>query len=196
MLGYWKSPEATEAVLKDGWYWSGDVVRVDERGLYHVVDRRKEMMKYKGFSIAPAEVEGVLLEHPAVRDCGVVSRVDEAARKSHAHSLYCARAISKPNKPQPPCANMLANGSRTTRCRAKYISYRAFHVRPRARFSGVICVNCSEFSRLAPVISLGLRMDQNAEQVGHFLPKPAFQCSLNVVHPRQRKVVLHGAVQR
>jgi long-chain acyl-CoA synthetase len=79
MLGYWKSPDATAAVMQDGWYWSGDVVRVDERGLYFVVDRRKEMMKYKGFSIAPAEVEGVLLEHPAVRDCGVVSRVDEAA---------------------------------------------------------------------------------------------------------------------
>jgi acyl-CoA synthetase (AMP-forming)/AMP-acid ligase II len=76
MLGYWKSPEATDAVLRDGWYWSGDIVRVDEQGLYYVVDRRKEMMKYKGFSIAPAEVEGVLLEHPAVRDCGVVSRVD------------------------------------------------------------------------------------------------------------------------
>jgi len=40
------------------------------------VDRRKEMMKYKGFSIAPAEVESVLLEHPAVRDCGVVSRME------------------------------------------------------------------------------------------------------------------------
>lgn len=77
MLGYWKSPDATAAVLRDGWYWSGDVVRVDEQGLYYVVDRRKEMMKYKGFSIAPAEVEGVLLEHPGVRDCGVVSRIDE-----------------------------------------------------------------------------------------------------------------------
>ena len=76
MLGYFKSPEATDAVLRDGWYWSGDVVRVDEQGLYYVVDRRKEMMKYRGFSVAPAEVEGVLLEHPAVRDCGVVSRVD------------------------------------------------------------------------------------------------------------------------
>ena len=76
MLGYWKSPEATDAVLRDGWYWSGDVVRVDETGQYYVVDRRKEMMKYKGFSIAPAEVESVLLEHPAVRDCGVVSRVE------------------------------------------------------------------------------------------------------------------------
>jgi len=81
MLGYWKSPDATAAVMKDGWYWSGDEVRVNERGLYFVVDRRKEMMKYKGFSIAPAEVEGVLLEHPAVRDCGVVSRVDEASEE-------------------------------------------------------------------------------------------------------------------
>ena len=76
MLGYWKSPEATDAVLRDGWYWSGDIVRVDETGQYYVVDRRKEMMKYKGFSIAPAEVESVLLEHPGVRDCGVVSRVE------------------------------------------------------------------------------------------------------------------------
>ena len=81
MLGYWKAPEATDAVLRDGWYWSGDIVRVDERGLYYVVDRRKEMMKYRGFSIAPAEVEGVLLEHPAVRDCGVVSRVDDAGEE-------------------------------------------------------------------------------------------------------------------
>jgi acyl-CoA synthetase (AMP-forming)/AMP-acid ligase II len=76
MLGYWKSPEATDAVLRDGWYWSGDIVRADETGQYYVIDRRKEMMKYKGFSIAPAEVESVLLEHPGVRDCGVVSRVE------------------------------------------------------------------------------------------------------------------------
>ena len=67
-------------MLRDGWYWSGDIVRVDEHGLYYVVDRRKEMMKYKGFSIAPAEVESVLLEHPAVRDCGVVSRIDADRR--------------------------------------------------------------------------------------------------------------------
>ncbi len=78
MLGYWKSPDATDAVLRDGWYWTGDIVRVDEAGRYFVVDRRKEMIKYKGFSIAPAEVEGVLLEHPSVLDCGVVSRVDIA----------------------------------------------------------------------------------------------------------------------
>jgi len=81
MQGYWKSPDATAAVLRDGWYWSGDIVRVDENGLYYVVDRRKEMIKYKGFSIAPAEVEGVMLEHPSVRDCGVVSRADPAGEE-------------------------------------------------------------------------------------------------------------------
>jgi len=76
MAGYWRSPETTVAALRDGLYWSGDVVRRDERGFYYVVDRRKEMIKYKGFAVAPAEVEAVLLEHPAVRDCGVVSGRD------------------------------------------------------------------------------------------------------------------------
>src|SRR3984893_14715696 len=74
MRGYWNEPEATAAVLRDGWYWSGDVVTRDCEGFYRVVDRRKEMIKYKGFPVAPAEVEAVLLEHPAVRECGVVGR--------------------------------------------------------------------------------------------------------------------------
>ena len=79
MKGYWKEPQATAAVLRDGWYWSGDIVTRDDEGFYRVVDRRKEMIKYKGFPVAPAEVEAVLLEHPAVRECGVVGRADPAA---------------------------------------------------------------------------------------------------------------------
>jgi acyl-CoA synthetase (AMP-forming)/AMP-acid ligase II len=79
MQGYWKEPDATAAVVRDGWYWSGDVVTRDAEGFYKVVDRRKEMIKYKGFPVAPAEVEAVLLEHPAVRECGVVGRADAAA---------------------------------------------------------------------------------------------------------------------
>jgi len=79
MLGYWKEPQATAAVLRDGWFWSGDIVTRDREGFYRVVDRRKEMIKYKGFPVAPAEVEAVLLEHPAVRECGVVGRPDSAA---------------------------------------------------------------------------------------------------------------------
>jgi long-chain acyl-CoA synthetase len=79
MLGYWKEPQATAAVLRDGWFWSGDVVTRDREGFFRVVDRRKEMIKYKGFPVAPAEVEAVVLEHPAVRECGVVGRADAAA---------------------------------------------------------------------------------------------------------------------
>jgi long-chain acyl-CoA synthetase len=79
MLGYWKEPQATAAVLRDGWYYSGDIVRTDADGFYYVLDRRKEMIKYKGFPVAPAEVESVLLEHPAVRDCGVVAKPDAEA---------------------------------------------------------------------------------------------------------------------
>jgi long-chain acyl-CoA synthetase len=79
MLGYWNAPEATAAVLRDGWFWSGDIVTRDVEGFYRVVDRRKEMIKYKGFAVAPAEVEAVLLEHPAVKECGVVGRPDAIA---------------------------------------------------------------------------------------------------------------------
>lgn len=79
MLGYWKEPQATAGVLRDGWYWSGDIVSRDAQDFYVVLDRRKEMIKYKGFPVAPAEIEAVLLEHPAVRECGVVGRSDAAA---------------------------------------------------------------------------------------------------------------------
>jgi long-chain acyl-CoA synthetase len=79
MVGYWNEPQATAAALRDGWYWSGDVVSRDSQNFYQVLDRLKEMIKYKGFQVAPAEVEAVLMEHPAVRDCGVVGRVDRVA---------------------------------------------------------------------------------------------------------------------
>jgi long-chain acyl-CoA synthetase len=79
MRGYWKDSQATASVLRDGWYWSGDIVNRDADNFYYVLDRRKEMIKYKGFPVAPAEVEAVLMEHPAVRDCGVVARPNAEA---------------------------------------------------------------------------------------------------------------------
>ena len=79
MSGYWKNPVASAEVLRDGWYWSGDVAVRDDAGFYRIVDRSKELIKYKGFPIAPAEVEAVLLEHAAVRDCGVIGKLDDDA---------------------------------------------------------------------------------------------------------------------
>ncbi|MCU1284398.1 MAG: AMP-dependent synthetase and ligase [Acidobacteriales bacterium] len=79
MSGYLNAPASTREVLRDGWYWSGDVAVRDSEGFYKIVDRRKEMIKYKGFAMAPAEIEGVLLEHPCVRDCGVIGAPDDNA---------------------------------------------------------------------------------------------------------------------
>src|SRR5437763_1423345 len=71
--------QATATVMRDGWYYSGDIVRADGDKFFYVLDRRKEMIKYNGFPVAPAEVEAVLLEHPGVRDCGVVAKPDRDA---------------------------------------------------------------------------------------------------------------------
>ena len=94
MLGYWNAPDATAAVLRDGWYWSGDVATVDSDGSFRIVDRVKEMIKYKGFPIAPAEVEAVLLEHPMVRDCGIVGRRDDVAGE-----IPCAFVVLRDGNP-------------------------------------------------------------------------------------------------
>jgi acyl-CoA synthetase (AMP-forming)/AMP-acid ligase II len=73
MRGYWKRPAATaEAMLPGGWVRTGDIARLDADGSVWLVDRAKEMIKYRGYQVAPAELEAVLLEHPAVRDAAVI----------------------------------------------------------------------------------------------------------------------------
>jgi long-chain acyl-CoA synthetase len=79
MLGYWKAPEENARALRNGWLYTGDIGHVDADGYTYIVDRKKEMIKYKGFSIAPAELEALLAEHPAVLDAAVISIPDEEA---------------------------------------------------------------------------------------------------------------------
>ncbi|HEX9057965.1 MAG TPA: AMP-binding protein [Ktedonobacterales bacterium] len=76
MRGYWRAEAETAAVLRDGWYHSGDVGYVDEQGYVYIVDRAKEMIKVSAWSVAPAELESVLLEHPAVREAAVIGVPD------------------------------------------------------------------------------------------------------------------------
>lgn len=79
MLGYWKAPAENTRALRDGWLYTGDIGYVDEDGYLYIVDRKKEMIKYKGFSIAPAELEAVLFTHQAVQDAAVIGVPDEQA---------------------------------------------------------------------------------------------------------------------
>ena len=78
MRGYLNCPEATRATIDDeGWLHTGDLGHVDSDGDVFVVDRLKELIKYKGMQVAPAELEAVLLTHPAVADAAVVPLKDE-----------------------------------------------------------------------------------------------------------------------
>lgn len=80
MRGYLNNPQATAACIdEDGWFHSGDIGYADEDGYFYVVDRVKELIKYKGMQVAPAEVEAVLLSHPAIADAAVIPSADEEA---------------------------------------------------------------------------------------------------------------------
>ncbi len=80
MKGYLNRPETTaESITKEGWYRTGDIGYVDDEGFFYVVDRIKELIKYKGMQVAPAELEALLLTHPAVSDAAVIPIADEEA---------------------------------------------------------------------------------------------------------------------
>ena len=80
MPGYLNNPEATASTIDpEGWLHTGDIGHVDAEGYWYVVDRLKELIKVKGFQVAPAELEALLLTHPAVADCAVVGIPDEEA---------------------------------------------------------------------------------------------------------------------
>jgi len=68
--GYWQRPEADD--FQDGWWYSGDLVRIDEEGFYYVVDRKKDMIISGGYNVYPREVEDVISSHPAVHMVAVV----------------------------------------------------------------------------------------------------------------------------
>lgn len=80
MRGYVRNPAATkETIDKDGWLHTGDVGYYDDDGEWFIVDRLKELIKYKGFQVPPAEIESILLTHPDINDAAVIGIPDENA---------------------------------------------------------------------------------------------------------------------
>jgi acyl-CoA synthetase (AMP-forming)/AMP-acid ligase II len=80
MKGYLNRPDATaQCVDADGWLHTGDIGYADEDGFFFIVDRAKELIKYKGFQVAPAELEALLLTHPSVADAAVIPSPDDEA---------------------------------------------------------------------------------------------------------------------
>jgi len=80
MKGYLNRPEATAATIDaEGWLHTGDIGYVDDKGHFFIVDRAKELIKYKGFQVPPAELEALLLIHPCVADAAVIPYPDDEA---------------------------------------------------------------------------------------------------------------------
>jgi fatty-acyl-CoA synthase len=77
MSGYWKRPDLTKKVIKDGWLYTGDLARMDEDGYVYIVDRKKNMFISGGENVYPAEVEKALFSHPAVLDVAVIGIPDK-----------------------------------------------------------------------------------------------------------------------
>jgi long-chain acyl-CoA synthetase len=80
MKGYYNRPEETKkTIIVDNWLLTGDIAMVDEEGYTKIVDRKKDLVKYKGHSVYPTEIENLLFENPAILDCAVIGVPDAEA---------------------------------------------------------------------------------------------------------------------
>ena len=74
--GYWQKPDETAQVLRDGWLLTGDIAHIDSDGYYYITDRKKDLIKTRGYSVYPRELEDILYEHPTVKLCAVIGKPD------------------------------------------------------------------------------------------------------------------------
>ena len=82
MDGYYKREDETRETIKDGWLWTGDLALMDEDGYIVIKDRLKNLIKYKGHSVYPTEVEDLLYHHEAINECGVIGIIDDERKEN------------------------------------------------------------------------------------------------------------------
>ena len=79
MKGYWRKNAETANIIRKGWLYTGDIAHMDEDGYFYITDRKKDLIKYKDYSVYPREIEDVLYDHPAVKLCAVIGKPDRIA---------------------------------------------------------------------------------------------------------------------
>ena len=110
MLGYWQRPDETAHVLRDGWLYTGDIARVDSDGYYYIVDRKKDMVISGGYNVYPAEVENILVEHPAVVTAAGVGAPDPVRGEGgHYFVVLAGAGAAEPDELIEHCRARLAN---------------------------------------------------------------------------------------
>jgi long-chain acyl-CoA synthetase len=82
MKGYYKREEATKNTIKDGWLWTGDLGIMDEDGYFVIKGREKNLIKYKGHSVYPIEVEDLLYNNEMIKECGVIGIIDDEGKEN------------------------------------------------------------------------------------------------------------------
>ncbi len=111
--GYLNLPEATAAAIRDGWFHTGDVGRIDEGGFMYLLDRKKDMIITGGENVYTVEVEQALYQHPGIAECAVVGVPDER----YGEALLAA-IVTAPGKPQPSTDELIEH------CRARIGGYK------------------------------------------------------------------------
>ncbi|KAJ7359708.1 AMP binding protein [Mycena albidolilacea] len=124
MKGYLNNPAATKnAITPDGWFKTGDVAIRDKEGYYYIVDRKKELIKYKGFQVPPAELEAILLTHPDIADAAVigVDSVEQATELPRAYVVHANSAKIKTAQAKAAFADSVAKWIETKVAKHKYL---------------------------------------------------------------------------
>jgi len=110
MIGYLNNETATRDTLtSDGWLKTGDVAIIDSDGYMFIVDRLKELIKYKGFQVAPAELEACLVAHPQIQDAAVIGLPDEEAGEVPVAFVVCADPAPSPEEIQSYVGTQLSH---------------------------------------------------------------------------------------
>lgn len=117
LKAYWNKPEASAQALRDGWFHTGDIGVFDARGCLHFLGRAKEMLKVKGMSVFPAEVEALLGQHPEVSGSGVIGQAD-----AHKGEIPIAFVRLRDG-------SQLTEADLATWCRANMASYKVPQIR-------------------------------------------------------------------
>ncbi|KAL5527262.1 hypothetical protein ACEPAG_6053 [Sanghuangporus baumii] len=123
MKGYLNKPDATrDSITSDGWFKTGDIAVIDKEGYYYIVDRKKELIKYKGSQVPPAELEAVLLQHPDIADAGVVGVTShvEATEFPRAYVVH-AKGLPKDEKDRQAFATAVQKWIETQVARHKFL---------------------------------------------------------------------------
>ena len=100
MLGYWKQPEETAKVMRNGWLLTGDIGYRDDEGYYFITDRKKDMLLVNGINVYPREIEEILYQFPGVKEAAVIGKPDPAPGRA-AGCLRRAERWGSPRREGP-----------------------------------------------------------------------------------------------